>query len=146
MKSLPKVLNTSNKRVGRGHGSGKGGHTVGRGTKGQKSRSNVGILFEGLKTKKSLYKRLPFLRGKGKFKANSGRLTINLKKLALIPQKSKVDMNYLVKHKLIKKKDFKSGAKIVGNFNIKNKLTVSLPASKVATRKIEKAGGKVVVD
>ena len=39
------------KRLGRGYGSGKGGHTSGRGQKGQKSRTNIHILFEGLKVK-----------------------------------------------------------------------------------------------
>ncbi len=65
--NLPKVVAKSKKRVGRGIGSGRGGHTSGRGQKGQKSRGNIGILFEGLKTKKSLLKRLPLMRGKGKF-------------------------------------------------------------------------------
>ncbi len=69
MIKLPKVKYKTKKRVGRGHGSGKGAHTVGRGQKGQKAREKVHILFEGLKVKKSLIKRLPKLRGKGKFKA-----------------------------------------------------------------------------
>lgn len=57
------------KRLGRGYGSGKGGHTSGRGQKGQKSRTNIHILFEGLKVKKSTIKKFPLLRGKGKFLA-----------------------------------------------------------------------------
>ena len=68
MITLPKVKQKTKKRVGRGHGSGKGAHTSGRGQKGQKSRGGVHIIFEGLKVKKSLIKRLPFKRGKGKFK------------------------------------------------------------------------------
>jgi len=67
-KSLPKVVTKRAKRLGRGYGSGKGGHTVGRGEKGQKTRNKIGVLFEGMKVKKSLLKRLPFRRGKGKFK------------------------------------------------------------------------------
>lgn len=65
---LPKVITKRKKILGRGIGSGKGGHTSSRGQKGQKSRGGVHILFEGMKTKKSLIKRLPFMRGKGKFK------------------------------------------------------------------------------
>lgn len=57
------------KRLGRGYGSGKGGHTSGRGQKGQKSRTKMHILFEGLKVKKSTLKKFPLLRGKGKFLA-----------------------------------------------------------------------------
>jgi large subunit ribosomal protein L15 len=68
MLKLPKIKTKSKKRVGRGYGSGKGGHTVGRGQKGQKARGSMGILFEGFKVKKSLIKRLPLKRGKGKFK------------------------------------------------------------------------------
>jgi len=57
------------KRLGRGYGSGKGGHTSGRGQKGQKSRTKIHFLFEGVKVKKSTLKKLPLLRGKGKFLA-----------------------------------------------------------------------------
>ena len=51
------------KRLGRGIGSGKGGHTVGRGQKGQKSRSGSSIPagFEGGQV--PLYKRLPRMGG-----------------------------------------------------------------------------------
>jgi ribosomal protein L15 len=69
MLRLPKVVQKSKKRVGRGMGSGKGSHTSGRGQKGQKSRGTIGVLFEGMKVRKSLLKRLPLLRGKGKFHA-----------------------------------------------------------------------------
>src|SRR3972149_1988059 len=64
---LKKTVKKSKKRLGRGYGSGKGGHTSSRGQKGQKSRGKVGVIFEGYKVKKSLIKRLPLLRGKGKF-------------------------------------------------------------------------------
>lgn len=70
---LPKVIKRSKKRVGRGVGSGKGSHTSGRGQKGQKSRGKVGVLFEGMKMKKSLLKRLPLMRGKGKFHPKKNR-------------------------------------------------------------------------
>src|SRR5690349_2375712 len=52
------------KRVGRGHGSGRG-KTAGRGTKGQKARTGGTIhrAFNGGQTR--LSKRLPFLRGLG---------------------------------------------------------------------------------
>lgn len=70
---LPKVVAKSKKRVGRGMGSGKGSHTSGRGQKGQKSRGTIGVLFEGMKMRKSYLKRLPLMRGKGKFHAKQGR-------------------------------------------------------------------------
>src|ERR1044072_1560531 len=54
--------NPERKRVGRGHGSGKG-KTAGRGTKGQKARSGPGIRrgFEGGQL--PIQKRLPYKRG-----------------------------------------------------------------------------------
>lgn len=69
MTRLPKVTTRKAKRLGRGIGSGKGGHTSSRGQKGQKSRGGINVLFEGMKMKKSLLKRLPKARGKGKFHA-----------------------------------------------------------------------------
>src|SRR5579885_1919486 len=52
------------RRVGRGHGSGRG-KTAGRGTKGQKARSGGSLhrAFNGGQTR--LSKRLPFVRGLG---------------------------------------------------------------------------------
>lgn len=67
MIKLPKVVTKSKKRLGRGMGSGKGSHTSSRGQKGQKSRGTIGVLFEGMKMRKSYLKRLPLMRGKGKF-------------------------------------------------------------------------------
>lgn len=68
LNSLPQIGKRPKKRVGRGIGSGKGGHTVGRGQKGQKARSKINVAFFGTKMKKSLLKRIPMLRGKGKMK------------------------------------------------------------------------------
>src|SRR3990170_1580964 len=92
---LKKVVTGRRKRLGRGYGSGKGGHTVGRGQKGQKSRRAMGILFEGVKMKKSFVKRLPLRRGKGRFKAKNKPIIVKLGYLNLIPNGSKVtQLNY----------------------------------------------------
>src|SRR4030042_1843717 len=64
LNSLPKTSAKSQKRRGRGIGSGVGGHTTGRGAKGDKARGKTKITFDGTKIKKSWIKRLPFLRGK----------------------------------------------------------------------------------
>lgn len=61
---LPAIVTKGKKRVGRGLGSGKGGHTTGRGAKGDKVRGKVPLYFEGTKMRKSLIRRLPLLRGK----------------------------------------------------------------------------------
>lgn len=144
-KKLPKTLTKGKKRVGRGYGSGKGGHTVGRGQKGQKARSKVGIIFEGVKMKKSQIKRLPLRRGKGKFKSKNKPLIVNLNLLNLLPASSNVNIKTLVKNGIVDAKQANLfGVKILGDGEIKKKLTIDLPISKSAQKKIEKAGGKVV--
>lgn len=143
-KELPKIVTKSKKRRGRGYGSGKGGHTVGRGQKGQKSRRKIGVLFEGVKVKKSLLKRLPLRRGKGKFKAKGKPLIVKLSYLNLLPAGTKVDIEALVKAGIVKRDDAeKHGVKILGDGKLTKKLTVLLPASNSVVKKIEKAGGKV---
>ena len=141
---LPKVKTKSKKRVGRGYGSGKGGHTVGRGQKGQKTRTNINILFEGVKVKKSFVKRLPLKRGKNKFKSKGKPIVIKTRYLNLFPSGSKVTIETLVKRGIVKGKDAKTyGVKILGDGDVVKKFTVLVPTSKSAAKNIEKAGGKV---
>lgn len=148
LNQLPKITQRKKKRIGRGYGSGKGGHTVGRGQKGQKSRGKVDILFEGTKMRKSLIKRLPFLRGKGKFKSFSSKpIIINLKYLNLLPEGSEVNLQTLIKYNLVKAEEAKNyGVKILGDGELKKKLVINLPISKSAAAKVEKAGGKVILE
>jgi len=144
MEQLPKIIVKTKKRVGRGYGSGRGGHTAGRGTKGQKSRSKVGIMFEGTKFKKSFVKRLPFKRGKDKFKPKAKPTTLNLSDLNTLPVGTVVTVESLIKHGLINPKTLsKNGVKILGNGEITKKLTVTLPLTNSASQKVTKAGGSV---
>jgi large subunit ribosomal protein L15 len=139
-----KIVAKRNKRLGRGYGSGKGGHTVGKGQKGQKTRKKLGILFEGVKVRKSLIKRLPFLRGKRKFVGKIRPLPIDLKRLESLPSGTKVDVKTLVKHGVVGQKDIlRRGVKILGNSEVSKKLNILLPISKSASEKIIKAGGTV---
>ncbi len=135
---LEKIVKRSKKRVGRGGGSGKGFHTVGRGQKGQKARSKIHILFEGYKMKKSLIRRLPMQRGKSKFKPNSTRpIIINLEVLNILPTGSKVNIQTLVKAGIVKEKDAKMyGVKILGRGKLTKKLTIELPMSKSVSAKL----------
>ena len=139
--SLPPVTEERKKRLGRGYGSGKGGHTSGRGTKGQKARGKIPLIFEGTKFKKSLIKRLPFLRGRNKLKS-WGRdvAVINLDKLADWPEKTPVTTENLIKRGLMKEGEV---AKILGGGKISKALTVKVAVSASAAKKIEKAGGKI---
>lgn len=67
--TLSKITSNTKKRVGRGIGSGKGGHTAGRGTKGHKARQggSIPLWFEGGQL--PLIKRLPYIRGKAHFRS-----------------------------------------------------------------------------
>lgn len=145
LNKLPKTTKKTKKRVGRGYGSGKGGHTIGRGAKGQKARSKVRLGFAGTKTRKSLLKRLPLLRGKGKLKPQKPKpIIVNLKYLNLLPKDTKVTLENLAKHGIINQKEGKKyGVKILGEGELKKSLAIYLPISKNAKKKIEKAGGKV---
>ena len=142
--SLPKIVNKSKKRVGRGIGSGKGGHTSGRGQKGQKTRDNLHILFEGVKVRKSLIKRLPLKRGKDKFKTNNKPIIVKLSFLNIFNSQDEVTVESLIKKNIVQEEDAKEfGVKILGNGEIEKKLTIKVPISKSAAKKIEKAGGKI---
>lgn len=145
MKKLLKVK-TNKKRLGRGYGSGKGGHTSSRGQKGQKSRSKIGILFEGLKMKKSFIKRLPFIRGKGKNNMHKKPLILNLSDLNSLPKDVKiVSVKSLTDTGVVdRRKAMKFGIKILGGGELKNKLSFELPVSKTAALKIKKAGGEII--
>lgn len=142
---LPKVVQRRSKRLGRGYGSGKGGHTSGRGQKGQKSRGHIGIMFEGLKIKKSLLKKLPLVRGKDKFKARPKPIIVKLSFLNLLPAKSNVDLELLVKEGIVNEEDAKAvGVKILGDGEIKKALNIKVPISRSAAKVVEKAGGKIL--
>jgi len=146
LEKLPKTVEKSKKRVGRGHGSGKGAHTSGRGQKGQKSRGSVGLMFEGTKMRKSLIKRMPFLRGKGKFKSLGAKaIIVNLKFLEILPANTEITLNKLVKMNIITSDQAKLGKiKILGDGEVTKAFIVKLPISKKAAGKIKKAGGKVL--
>ena len=135
-------------RVGRGIGSGKG-KTSARGHKGQKSRSGVSIKsFEG--GQMPLYRRLP-KRGFKSIKNNNKLIAIlNLSKIQNIIDKPRneikgnLDLDILKKKNLINKKFNK--LKILGTGEIKKNIAISAHfASKQASTKIEKAGGKISI-
>ena len=142
---LPKVVQRPKKRVGRGIGSGKGGHTSGRGQKGQKSRGKIAVLFEGMKTKKSLIKRLPLMRGKGKFHAKVQPVAINARNLEDLPSGSEIDIKLLVKEGLFSDKLAKlNGVKILSVGKNPKKFKFLVPTSRLTVSAPEKATEKPV--
>ena len=145
-------LNTTSKvkekkmRVGRGIGSGKG-KTSGRGVKGQKSRSGVAIKsFEG--GQMPLFRRLP-KRGFNPI-SNTKIATFNLDKLQNLIEKNKIktddtiNLDYLIKNKLIKKTF--NRLKILGSGDLKTKLNIEANfISKGAKIKLDKLGCSVSI-
>ncbi len=130
------------KRLGRGYGSGVGGHTVGRGQKGQLSRSGhkSTLGFEGGNV--PIYRRMPVFRGfkninrKEYFAVNISDLEANFKSGDV------VTLDALKEKTLVKSRE--ELVKILGFGEIKKKITVKgLPVSKSAEEKILAAGGKV---
>ncbi len=139
---LVKIKKTKKRRLGQGHGSGRV-KTSGRGTKGQKARGKISLSFEGGAL--PLIKRLPFTRGKGRNKRYSDKmLIVNIKYLNNLPKNQSVDLESLIKYKIVKEDDARRfGVKILGEGQLNQSLIVKLPTSKSAAKKIEKAGGKV---
>jgi len=131
----------SNKRLGRGVGSG-WGKTAGRGSKGYKSRSGGGVRpgYEG--GQMPIQRRLPKRGFTNVFKKKIE--VINLRDLLAFESGSLVDEAALVKAGLVKGR--KDGIKLLGHGEIRVALNIKLnQISKNARKKIEAAGGRVEV-
>lgn len=145
LQNITKITKKSKKRLGLGHGSGRV-KTSGRGTKGQKARTGIPLRFEGGAL--ALIKRMPFHRGKGKNKMFGKKpIILNVKVLNILDKGSIVNIKTLASRKIIDEKEAKLyGIKILGDGDLKIALTVELPVSAGALKKIEKAGGRVKLD
>ena len=139
--SPPAKSRKSDKRLGRGVGSG-WGKTAGRGTKGYNSRSGGGVRpgYEG--GQMPIQRRLP---KRGFTNIFRKKITIvNLRDLLRFESGSLVDEVALVKAGLVKGQ--KDGIKLLGHGKIQVALNVKLnQVSKSAREKIEAAGGSVEV-
>ena len=126
-------------RVGRGTSSGNG-KTAGRGQKGQKARGKVRLGFEG--GQMPLFRRMP----KRGFK-NINRVeyaVVNIEKLNKFEDGTEVTPTLLVESGIVKNE--KDGIKILGNGELKKKLTVKATKfSASAKSAIEAAGGQAEV-
>ena len=125
------------KRLGRGYGSGKGGHTSSRGQKGQNSRSSRPLYFEGTPMRKSLIRRMPMLRGKLRFKSRQDKpLILNLKDLSGWPVKEVVSVDNLIKFGYLPKEAKLYGVKLLGEGKLETALKIDLPMSKSVAKKL----------
>lgn len=136
-------VQSNNKRVGRGEGSGKGG-TATRGHKGAKSRSGYSrkIGFEG--------GQMPLQRRVPKFGfTNINRKEyqgVNLDVLQSLVDEGRitdtVDMDVLVENGLVRKNDL---VKILGRGELKAKLKISVHKFTASAKQaVEAAGGEAV--
>jgi large subunit ribosomal protein L15 len=157
---MPKELNLTSlkpaqsrkdrKRVGRGIGSGKGRYS-GRGIKGQKSRAGSHKMRAGFEGgQMPIYMRLGKLRGAtskdampiGPFRTSTA--PINVGSLDRFDDGAEVTPESLVDKGLLK--NTKTDVKLLGNGELKKKLTVRVHAiSATAREKVEQAGGTVAL-
>ncbi len=155
---MPKDLNLTSlkpaqdqknrKRVGRGNSSGKGRYS-GRGIKGQKSRAGSHKMRAGFEGgQMPIYMRLGKLRGAtskdampiGPFRTSTA--PINVGALDRFDDGAEVTPESLVEKGLLK--NTKTDVKLLGNGELKKKLTVRVHGiSATAREKVEQAGGTV---
>lgn len=141
LSTLMKTTTKSKRRVGRGIGSKKGGHTTGRGNKGDKIRGKTKITFDGTKIKKGWIKRLPFLRGKHRVLAKPKISIVKLVEIEKHYQPNDiVDIKSLAKKLKINAPAFK----VLSQGKLSKALTFkSLSLSSKAKAKIIAVGGKI---
>ena len=135
-------LEKPKKRVGRGIGSGKGGHTTGRGTKGQKARTgyNIPVGFEGGQT--PLYKRMPKIGG-FKNHRSSKVFAVAVDRLNSF-ENGEITPQNLYEKGIVGKIGKYTTVKIIGNQKVKVKLELKgFICSDSARKEIEKAGGSI---
>ena len=144
LESLPKSKEQkTNKRVGRGPGSGMG-KTSTHGEKGQKARSGASISawFQGGQS--PLYRRIP-KRGFKNTRFETKYAVINLSDLDRYFEDGDTVTPEVLKSRGIIKKQL-SGVKVLANGTLTKKLTVKANRfSSIAVTKIEESGGKTEV-
>ena len=129
---------TSEKRLGRGIGSGLG-KTSGKGHKGQWARSGGGVRpgFEGGQT--PIARRLPKRGFNNKFAVNYD--VVNVESLNVFEEGTVVTVELLAERRLVNGKN-NGGVKVLGNGHLTKKLTVQADKfSASAKAAIEAAGG-----
>lgn len=135
------------KRIGRGVGSGYGGHSSTKGTKGQKARAgaSIPVWFEG--GQMPLQRRVPKFGFKNRFRVEYR--PVNIARIARLIEEGTVDAaqpitpEVLTGAGLAQKSDL---IKILGSGEISQAITVTAHAfSGSARQKIEAAGGSVTV-
>jgi len=145
LSSLTKSTIRPSRRVGRGYGSKKGGHTTGRGAKGDKVRGTTRITFDGTKIKKGWIKRTPFLRGKHRLLPASEHTLITLASLEKwFKAGDTVDRQSISRKSGIKETDLSKSIKVLAQGKLTKALTFKgINFSESAKSQILAAGGKI---
>jgi large subunit ribosomal protein L15 len=131
----------SNKRIGRGQGSGKGGTST-KGHKGAQSRSGYSTKmgFEG--GQMPLQRRVPKFGFKNKFRIVYKGVNLDtLQNLSDKIKKDKIDVQVLIDNGVVSKSDL---VKILGRGELSKKIDITAHAfSASAAAAIEKSGGTI---
>src|SRR5947209_17660906 len=135
------------RRVGRGHGSGRG-KTAGRGTKGQKARTGGKIhrAFNGGQTR--LSKRQAFVRGLGNSNTPFRKeyTIINVTDLEVFDADTQVTPEQLVERDFMTRAQGRGLVKVLGNGEVDRALMVRAHKFSASARaKIEAAGGTIEI-
>jgi large subunit ribosomal protein L15 len=144
---LPKTVERSKKRMGRGLGSGKG-KTGGRGQKGQKARGKIPAANVGGGL--ILYKKLPYKRGWSRRGGNPARspkpVVVKLSQLNVYKANETVTIQSLVEKGIVSDKEIaKKGVKVLAFGELSVAVSIQLPVSENVKAIVEKKGGKVLV-
>lgn len=138
---LQAIKNSGQRRVGRGYGSKRGGHTSSRGQKGQLSRNGGKrpLWFEGGQL--PLMKRLPWQRGKGRLKSLQNRQEVQLvdvvkNKLSTVTPQTLLEAGLVV--------NSQDRIRLIGATKLETAIKVeNVETSQPVRQAIEKAGGSV---
>ncbi|MBI1767777.1 MAG: 50S ribosomal protein L15 [Bacteroidetes bacterium] len=132
----------TNKRLGRGQGS--GGSTAGRGHKGAQSRSGYHKKFGFEGGQMPLQRRVPKFGFKNNNKVYFKPINLDaLEELAKTAKSSALSLQLMRDNGIVGKNDM---VKVLGRGELKSKVTVEAHAfSATATKAIETAGGSVTI-
>jgi large subunit ribosomal protein L15 len=144
LSNLEKLKTKDKKKIiGRGRGTGKGGHTVGRGHKGQKARKGGSKFYLGFEGgQQPLYKKMPEIGG---FKSHTSKeiTVVSLNVFSNFKDGQVVTPETLLENKIIKKIPV-GRVKILSDGALSKKLTFKgFKASSKAKEKIEKSGSHI---
>lgn len=143
---LEKLKGSKNKkkRIGRGIGSGKGGHTVGKGNKGQKARAGKHKPWQGFEGGQvPLYKRLPRLSG-FKRKHVTNYVAVSLDMLNAYENGVEITPAKLIEDSMVRTRK-NSVIKILNSGVLKKKIALKgFLFSESARKAVEKAGAKII--